>query len=108
VLFYIDVKIGHHRGELYLLFRWTKGLSWKWNKIHCDSDGRCADLFIFILCIIIDAKIWFLFKTAFIYMIKTCAGIDTYTFWLDFKRVLYSTPQVFVNILTFTKRLQSI
>jgi hypothetical protein len=27
VLFYIDVKIGHHRGELYLLFRWTKGLS---------------------------------------------------------------------------------
>jgi hypothetical protein len=40
-------KIDHHRGEYYLLCRWTKGLcenNMKWNKIHGDFDGRYAEL----------------------------------------------------------------
>jgi hypothetical protein len=31
-----------------------------------------------------------------IYMISTCAGIDKYAFYLDFKGVLRSTPQLSV------------
>jgi hypothetical protein len=30
-------------------------------------------------------------------MIRTCAGIDKYAFYLDFKGVLSSTPQVSVH-----------
>jgi hypothetical protein len=57
------------------------------------------------ICIIIDVEIWFFFKTAYIkffdiYMIRTCAGIDKYTFYLDFKGVLSSTPQVSVGVTT--------
>jgi hypothetical protein len=43
----------------------------------------------------------FIFKAAFflrflIYMISTCALIDKYTFYEDFKGVLSSTPKVSV------------
>jgi hypothetical protein len=33
-------------------------------------------------------------------MISTCAGIDKYAFYLDFKGVLSSKPQVYVIIGT--------
>jgi hypothetical protein len=55
----------------------------------------------------VDVEIcFFFFKTDYIkilyiifiymYMISICAGIDKYTFYLDFKVVLSSTPQVSV------------
>jgi hypothetical protein len=93
-----------HREELYLLDHRIMWKYWKWNKIHGDYDGRGADFFrrtFFILCIIIDVEIWFFFSKRLILsflinMISTCAGIDKNAFYLDFKGVLSSKPQVSV------------
>jgi hypothetical protein len=43
-----------------------------------------------------------LYYVFLIYMISTCAGIDKYAFYLDFKGVLSSKPQASVNKCTCT------
>jgi hypothetical protein len=55
---------------------------------------------IFILCIITDVEIWNPFKTIYIkfFDMYDQYTIDKYTFYLDFKGVLSSTPQVSVFV----------
>jgi hypothetical protein len=81
---------------------------WKWNKIHCDVDGRCANFSCEHVYLVYYYRRWnmnffskrLILRSLYIYDQYMCR-IDKYTFYLDFKGVLSSSHQVSVSIIRF-------